>query len=118
MKKEFKDLVQEGLDGVKTAGKAAAETLKDSEKRDAATGSARKAVHEVADSVADLVDAVTDGTRSVLQSEEVEGAIDGFGTLLKGWAEKIRESRDTNHATATDTPDSQDISDETHIHEE
>ena len=94
MKKELKDLVQDGLDGVKTAGKAAAKTLKDSDKRDAATGNARKVVHEVADSVADLVDAMTDGTKTVLQSEEVEGAIDGFGTLLKGWAEKIRDARD------------------------
>lgn len=100
MKKEFKDLVHDGLEGMKTAGKAAADTLKDNEKRDAATGSARKAVHEVADSVADLVEAVTDGTRTVLQSEEVEGAIDGFGSLLKGWAEKIREARDEEYPDA------------------
>ena len=100
MKKDLKDVMNEMGEQLHQAGKAASDAIRDKEKRDEVRTKARKTAHEVADSVADLVDGLSESTRTVLQSEEVEGAIEGVGTMFKGWAAKIREAR-----TQTDTTD-------------
>jgi hypothetical protein len=65
---------------------------------------ARQTVHDVADTLSDFIDGLSDGTRAVIQSPEVEGAIDGVGRMLSGWASKLREGRETE--TETDEPES------------
>lgn len=102
MKKDLRDVVNQVSERVQSAGKAATDTLNDKEKREQVKGKARETAHEVADVVADLVEGLQDGTKAVIQSEEVAGAIDGFGTMLKGWAGKLREARDQSAATASD----------------
>ena len=106
MKKDIKDVMNEMGEQLHQAGKAASDAFRDKEKREEARSKARKTAHDVADTVADLVDGLSESTRSVLQSEEVEDAIEGVGTMFKGWAAKIREDR-----TAGESPE--DIVEET-----
>ena len=118
MKKDLKDVMNEMGEQLHQAGKAASDAIRDKEKREEVRSKARKTAHDVADSVADLVDGLSESTRTVLQSEEVEGAIEGVGTMFKGWAAKIREARThrdepAEHEPSTEADDADEANDST-----
>ena len=116
VKKDLKDVMNEMGDQLHQAGKAASDAIRDKEKREEVRSKARKTAHDVADTVADLVDGLSESTRTVLQSEEVEGAIEGVGTMFKGWAAKIREARTqqdepAEHEPSTEADDADEAED-------
>jgi len=113
MKRDLKDVLGDMADRVQTAGQKAAEAIRNEENRDKAKEKAKDTASDVSDTVADLFEELGEGAKQVIQSKEVELAIDGVGDILKGVATRIRHSREsggeeTTDATegdkATDTP--------------
>ena len=91
MARDLKDVFEQATEKLRKAGRDVGEAIADEERID----DARRAARDAEQSFGNMLDDLSEEATRVLQSEEVERAVDRMGSALKDLAQRIRESRES-----------------------